>query len=54
VLKRNPELLTNFKWILEIHIPMVEFLQKQIQSLCNFSFLEIIKIEPSYKVQSFL
>jgi NRPS condensation-like uncharacterized protein len=28
-------------------------LQKEIQSLCNFSFLEIVKIEPTNKVQSF-
>jgi hypothetical protein len=28
-------------------------LQKEIQSLCNFSFLNIVKIEPTNKVQSF-
>jgi hypothetical protein len=28
-------------------------LQKEIQSLCNFSFLKIVKIEPVIKVQSF-
>jgi hypothetical protein len=28
-------------------------LQKEIQSLCDFSFLKIVKIEPSNKVQSF-
>jgi hypothetical protein len=27
-------------------------LQKEIQSLCNFSFLKIVKIEPANKVQS--
>jgi hypothetical protein len=32
---------------------MVEKLQKEIQSLCNFSFLKIVKIEPPNKVQSF-
>jgi hypothetical protein len=32
---------------------MVEMLQKEIQSLCNFSFLKIVKIEPANKVQSF-
>jgi hypothetical protein len=32
----------------------VEMLQKDIQSLCNFSFLKIVKIEPANKVQSFL
>jgi hypothetical protein len=34
-------------------IPMVEMLQKEIQSLCNFFFLKIVKIEPANKVQSF-
>jgi hypothetical protein len=34
-------------------IPKVEMLQKEMQSLCNFSFLKIIKIEPTNKVQSF-
>jgi hypothetical protein len=34
-------------------IPMVEMLQKEIQSLGNFSFLKIVKIEPTNKVQSF-
>jgi hypothetical protein len=33
-------------------IPMVEMLQKESQSLCNFSFLKIVKIEPANKVQS--
>jgi hypothetical protein len=28
-------------------------LQKKIQSLCNFSFLKTVKIEPTNKVQSF-
>jgi hypothetical protein len=32
---------------------MVEMLQKEIQSLCNLFFLEIVKIEPINKVQSF-
>jgi hypothetical protein len=32
---------------------MVEMLHKEIQSLCNFSFLKIVKIEPANKVQSF-
>jgi hypothetical protein len=27
-------------------------LQKEIQSLCKFSFLKIVKIEPANKVQS--
>jgi hypothetical protein len=34
-------------------IPTVEMLKKEIQSLCNFSFLKIVKIEPANKVQSF-
>jgi hypothetical protein len=34
-------------------ISMVEMLKKEIQSLCNFSFLKIVKIEPASKVQSF-
>jgi hypothetical protein len=34
-------------------IPMVEMLQKEIQSLFNFSFLKIVKIERANKVQSF-
>jgi hypothetical protein len=34
-------------------IPTVEMLKKEIQSLRNFSFLKIVKIEPTNKVQSF-
>jgi hypothetical protein len=49
-MKGKTELLMNFKFF---SIPMVEMLHKQIQSLCNFSFLKIIKIEPANKVQSF-
>jgi hypothetical protein len=44
------ELLTNFNLLF---IPTVEMLHKEIQSLCNFSFLKIVKIEPANKVQSF-
>jgi hypothetical protein len=51
VMKGKTELLTNFSFF---SIPMVEMLQKEIQSLCNFSFLKIVKIEPANKVQSFL
>jgi hypothetical protein len=50
VMKGKMELLMNFNFF---SIPMVEMLQKKIQSLCNFSFLKIIKIEPTNKVQSF-
>jgi hypothetical protein len=52
-MKGKMELLTNFKWILKISIPTVEMLQEEIQSLCNFSFLKIVKIELANKVQSF-
>jgi hypothetical protein len=31
----------------------VEILQKEMQSLYNFSLLKIVKIEPINKVQSF-
>jgi hypothetical protein len=48
--KGKTELLTNFNFF---SIPMVEMLHKEIQSLCNFSFLKIVKIEPANKVQSF-
>jgi hypothetical protein len=44
------ELLTNFNFF---SIPAVEMLQKEIQSLYNFSFLKIVKIEPANKVYSF-
>jgi hypothetical protein len=43
------ELLMNFK---KNSIPTVEMLPKEIESLCNFSFLKIVKIEPANKVQS--
>jgi hypothetical protein len=49
-MKGKTELLTNFSFF---YIPMVEMLQKEIQSLCNFSFLKIVKIEPANKFQSF-
>jgi hypothetical protein len=50
VMKEKKELLTNFNFF---SIPTVEMLLKEIQSLCNFSFLKIVKIEPANKVQSF-
>jgi hypothetical protein len=31
----------------------VEMLQKEFQSLGNFSFLKVVKIEPANKVQRF-
>jgi hypothetical protein len=48
VMKGKMELLTNFNFF---SIPMVEMLPKEIQSLYNFSFLKIVKIEPTNKVQ---
>jgi hypothetical protein len=47
VMREKKELLTNFDFF---SIPMVEMLQREIQSLCNFSFLKIVKIEPTNKV----
>jgi hypothetical protein len=50
VMKGKTELLINFKKKI---ISMVEIFQKGIQSLCNLSFLKIVKIEPVNKVLSF-
>jgi hypothetical protein len=50
MMKGKTELLTNFNFF---SIPMVEMLQKEIQSLCYYSFLKIVKIEPTNKVQRF-
>jgi hypothetical protein len=50
VMKEKKELLTNFNFF---PIPTVEMLLKEIQSLCDFSFLKIVKIELANKVQSF-
>jgi hypothetical protein len=52
-MKGKMELLMNFELILKMSILTVEMLQKEIQSLCNFSFLKIVKIEPTNKVQRF-
>jgi hypothetical protein len=49
-MKEKTELLTNFNFF---QIPTVEILQGEIQSICNFSFLKIVNIEPANKVQSF-
>jgi hypothetical protein len=46
---KEKKLLINFEFFF---IPMVEMLQEEIQSLCNFSFLKIVKIELANKVQS--
>jgi hypothetical protein len=48
-MKEKKELLMNFDFF---SIPMVEMLQKEIQSLCYFSSFKIVKIEPSNKGQS--
>jgi hypothetical protein len=50
MMKEKNELLTNFNFF---SIPTVEMLQEEIQSLCNFFFLKIVKIELANKVQSF-
>jgi hypothetical protein len=50
VMKEKKELVTNFK---KKSIPVVEMLKEEIQSLCNFSFLKIVNIEPANKVQRF-
>jgi hypothetical protein len=50
-MKEKTKLLTNS---ILFFIPMVEMLHKEIQSVCNFSFLKIVKIEPANKVQSFI
>jgi hypothetical protein len=42
-MKGKTELLKNFKWIFKMLILTVEILPKEIQSLCNFSFLKIVK-----------
>jgi hypothetical protein len=48
-MKEKKELLMNFKFF---SIPTVEMLKGEIQSLCIFSFLKIVKIEPGNKVQN--
>jgi hypothetical protein len=48
MMKRKTELLMKFNFF---SIPMVEMLPKEIQSLCNFSFLKIVKIEPTNNVR---
>jgi hypothetical protein len=52
-MKGKTKLLMNFKWILKMSIPTMEMLEKETQSLCNFSFLKIVKTEPTNKVQSY-
>jgi hypothetical protein len=50
VMKGKTELLPKFSFFF---IPMVEMLQEEVQSLCNFSSLINVKIEPTNKVQKF-
>jgi hypothetical protein len=50
VMKEKKELLTKFIFF---PIPTVEMLQEDNQSLCNYCFLKMVKIEPTNKVQSF-
>jgi hypothetical protein len=52
-MKGKMELLTNLKWILKMSILTVEMLQKEIQSLCNFSFLKIVKLRPQTRFKVF-
>jgi hypothetical protein len=52
-MKGKTKLLTNFKWIFKMSILEVEMLQKEMQSLCNFYFSKIVKMEVTKKVQSF-
>jgi hypothetical protein len=40
MMKEKKELLKNFHFL---SIPMLEMLHQEIQSLCNFSFLKIVK-----------
>jgi hypothetical protein len=49
VVKGKMKLLKTYKWISKMLIPM-EMLKKEIQSLCKFCFLKIVKIEPANKV----
>jgi hypothetical protein len=53
VMKGKMELLTNFKWILKMLIPIVEMLQKEMPSLCNIFFFKTVKIEPRNKGSKF-
>jgi hypothetical protein len=49
-MKGKPDMLMNFNFF---SIPMVEMLQKVIQSLCIFVSLKIDIIEPTNVVQRF-
>jgi hypothetical protein len=49
-MKEKKELLTNFNFVL---IPTVEMLHEEIQSLCNFSFLNFFKLSPQTRFKVF-
>jgi hypothetical protein len=49
VMNEKKELLTNFNFFFDPNNGNVE----EIRSLCNFSLLKIVKIEPTHKVQRF-
>jgi hypothetical protein len=49
-MKEKKELLTKFNFF---PIPTVEMLQEEIQSLCNFSFLKIVKLSPQTRFNGF-
>jgi hypothetical protein len=50
VMKGKKGIANEFQFLF---IPTVEMLQEEIQNLCNFSFLKLVKIESANKVQSF-
>jgi hypothetical protein len=54
VMKVETKSVTNFKCISKILIPIVDMLYKKIRSVCNFSVLKIVKIEPANKVEGFV
>jgi hypothetical protein len=52
-MKGNTKLLTNFKWILKMLIPIVEVVQKKFKVYAISFSLKIVKIDPANKVQGF-
>jgi hypothetical protein len=49
-MKEKKELLMNFKVFLS---QWWKCFLEEIRSLCDFSYLKVVKLEPAYKVQSF-
>jgi hypothetical protein len=49
-MKEKTELLTNFNFF---SILIEKMLQKEIQSLCNFSFLKLLKLSPQTRFKVF-